>query len=645
MQNNYPLMRQVGALWLCVLGQLASTPLEAQEPLAPEQLLDRYEFAEVQWSPDGRKLAVVVEEPASPEGKVSHIWMYDDDVGRLRQLTYTSKENSQPRWSPDGKSLAFLSSREESEPQIFVLPMEGGEASAVTTESSGVNGFEWSPDGEWIAYLSSESAPEASTDSAQEKDDEVVASESVKPTHLRIVSTVSADVSTVTEGRVRVSALTWQPNGRSLVISATDDFQVELLTDRIYSVSAGGGMTEIAKPDGPVSKLSVSPDGRFLAYIGSNDGGPIPHALFIQTLDGEEVVDLSGTSVDRMVLDLEWQNSDSIVALVTDGFGDRLLRIGLNGTIDEIKRFSDSSASEMAAAEGRIAYVEERSNAPQELHILDAGASKKISHLNSEFAPLATPSIIRYVAEDGTEIEAALYEPTHAKRPNQGWPTVLLIHGGPSGRWSHRINDWAQLLVARGFAVVAPNIRGSIGYGLGFIRANRHDWGGADYRDAIAAVDHLIDQGIADAERLAIAGWSYGGYMAAWAITQTDRFKAAIVGAAMTDLAVEYGTETAEINAYDTWYLGTPYENLEDFQRMSPMTYVRNVSTPALILIGENDEIDPPGQSWQFYRALRRYGVETELVVYPREPHTFTERAHIVDLMERMMAWIEVHAQ
>ena len=198
---------------------------------------------------------------------------------------------------------------------------------------------------------------------------------------------------------------------------------------------------------------------------------------------------------------------------------------------------------------------------------------------------------------------------------------------------------------ARGYAVLAPNIRGSIGYGLDFIRSNRHDWGGADYRDAIAGIDYLIERGITDPEKIAVAGWSYGGYMSAWAITQTNRFKAAVVGAAMTDLAVEYGTETADINAYDTWYLGTPYENLDDFIRMSPMTYVKNASTPALILIGEEDEIDPIAQSRQFYRGLKRYGVETELVIYPREPHGIKERRHKIDVMNRMVEWIDKHTK
>ena len=198
-----------------------------------------------------------------------------------------------------------------------------------------------------------------------------------------------------------------------------------------------------------------------------------------------------------------------------------------------------------------------------------------------------------------------------------------------------------QLLVQRGYAVFCPNIRGSVGYGLDFVTANRRDWGGGDFKDVMAGVDYMIAQGIADPDRLGIGGWSYGGYMAAWAVTQTDRFKAAVSGAPMTDLASEYGTEFASINAYDTWYLGTPYENLKLFQERSPVTHVKNVKTPTLLLSGENDQTDPLGQCQQFYRGLKRYGVETEFVIFPREGHGIREEKHRIDMLNRIISWFE----
>ncbi len=165
------------------------------------------------------------------------------------------------------------------------------------------------------------------------------------------------------------------------------------------------------------------------------------------------------------------------------------------------------------------------------------------------------------------------------------------------------------------------------------------DWGGADYKDVMSGVDDLITKGIVDPNRLGIGGWSYGGYMSEWAITQTTRFKAAVTGAGMANLITEYGTE--EHPAYDEWFWGTPYEKPEGFLNHSPILYVKNAKTPTLILQGDADTTDPLGQSQELYRGLKRYGVETELVVYPREPHGFREEKHLLDRLNRIVAWFD----
>ena len=201
---------------------------------------------------------------------------------------------------------------------------------------------------------------------------------------------------------------------------------------------------------------------------------------------------------------------------------------------------------------------------------------------------------------------------------------MVLVHGGPTARWSDTFEPWGQLLAARGYAVLYPNVRGSTGYGHRFLEMNRGDWGGGDFKDVMAGVDALIARGIADPDRLGIGGWSYGGYMAAWAVTQTNRFKAAVSGAPVIDLASEFGTEDG--SSYDEWFYGTPYERLDGFIRSSPITHVKNVKTPTLLLQGESDGTDPIGQSQQFYRGLKRYGVESDFVLYPREPHGLREQ-------------------
>ena len=188
-----------------------------------------------------------------------------------------------------------------------------------------------------------------------------------------------------------------------------------------------------------------------------------------------------------------------------------------------------------------------------------------------------------------------------------------------------------------------PNVRGSTGYGQRFVEMNRADWGGGDFKDVMAGADWLVARGIADPNRLGIGGWSYGGYMAAWAVTQTTRFKAAVSGAPVIDMASEFGTENG--SAYDEWFYGTPYEKLDGFIKSSPMTFVKNVKTPTLLLQGEDDTTDPIGQSQQFYRGLKRYGVDSDLVLYPREPHGLREEKHLVDRLTRILAWYDRYPQ
>jgi len=223
-------------------------------------------------------------------------------------------------------------------------------------------------------------------------------------------------------------------------------------------------------------------------------------------------------------------------------------------------------------------------------------------------------------------------------------PLVLLVHGGPASNFSAGYGwqaAWAQLLATHGYQVLMVNPRGSNGYSEDFLKANRADWGGGDYRDLMAALDAVIARGGTDTARLGIGGWSYGAEMAAWATTQSDRFKAAVVGAGVFDQQAEF--ETEDRPAGDEWYFGTPWEHPEVFARNSPATYIRNARTPTLILCGEDDASNPVGQSKGLYRALKHFGVETEMVLYPGEGHSPRRGAYNVDMFERILAWYDRH--
>ena len=272
------------------------------------------------------------------------------------------------------------------------------------------------------------------------------------------------------------------------------------------------------------------------------------------------------------------------------------------------------------------------------------GTPQQLTHLNDSWKQFAliAPEIYKYKSFDGQEIEAALLKPVNYDGHSK-LPVIALIHGGPTGAWGDRIDTWGQLLAARGYAVWYPNIRGSVGYGQKFIESNRGDWGGGDFKDVMAGVHDLVNRGIADPNRLAIGGWSYGGYMSEWAITQTTEFKAAVSGAGLSNLISEYGTEKGP--SYDEWFYGLPYEpeKVAGFLNSSPFVHLKNAKTPTLILQGEDDDTDPIGQSQELYRGLKRYGVETELVVYPRENHGFQEEKHLIDRLNRILAWYDKH--
>jgi dipeptidyl aminopeptidase/acylaminoacyl peptidase len=619
------------------------SPAAPAKPLTIEMTLNRWSIADLQLSPDGARLAMVVSEPAKPSGQRRNIWIYDIAGRNLKQFTTSAKSDSRPRWSPDGRTLAFLSNREGSN-QVYLIPLEGGEARPLTESKTGIDSFEWSPDGKRVAIETTAPKTEEEEKKEKDKDDARVIGKPEDRALLQVMDVESKALKTLVKGVWRISGFVWTPDGSSLVVVATDNPQQELFSDKIYLVSAvDGKMTLFASPAGPFGNLKVSPDGKTLAYVGSRGDGPQSHDLFAQPLAGGPARNLTAQSIDRPIGPVTWQDSGSLFILAATGFGNAFYTVALDGKVEKSVWTPDLLVGSYAKGKSVSAFVGESAVEAPELRVaIEPGRTEKVSHFNKDWddIKLLKPEIVRYASFDKREIEAALLRPGNAQ-PGSKLPAIILVHGGPTGAWTNRFDAWGQLLAARGFVVLSPNIRGSTGYGHDFMVLNRRDWGGGDFKDVMAGVDWLVKNGIADPNRIGIAGWSYGGYMAAWAVTQTTLFKASVSGAPMTDLALEYGAEEAGINAYDTWFMGNPYENLPLFTERSPVTFIKRVKTPTLILCGENDTTDPVEQCVQFHRGLRRYGVETELVVYPREGHGIREEKHRIDVLNRIFGWLE----
>ena len=622
---------------------------DAAKLLTPETSLNLRSISDLQFSPDGARVAFIVTEPSKGERRARHIWLYDKKSGLVRQFTFSAKEETSPRWSFDGKQLAFLSNRGDDQQQIYVMRADSGEAAAVTKGKRSVRTFAWSPDGKQIAYLAPDAKSDVEEKKDKDKDDARVVDKDDKQPRLWLLTLATREAKALTDSKWGISELAWLTTGDGLVVSATDHPESDQETHRIFSISVPDGSRRlILAPHGPFRDLQVSPDGAAVSYVGCRVDGPSPHDLMLLDIGKHATRNLTGASLDRAVLEHRWMKDGSVLALYADGFRNKLVGFSPENMSKNPANPPATNVNAFAVSDsGDVVFAGQSATMPPELWLWDQKNSpQQVSHLNDSWKrfTLNAPEFYKYKSFDGFEIEAALLKPAGAD-PKNRLPLIALIHGGPTSNWQDSIEVWGQLLAARGYAVFYPNIRGSVGYGQKFIEMNRGDWGGGDFKDVMWGVKDLIDRGIADPSKLGIGGWSYGGYMAEWAVTQTNDFKAAVSGAGLSNLISEYGSE--EHPSYDEWFYGVPYESdsLVRYLNSSPFTQFRNAKTPTLILQGDADTTDPPGQSQELYRGLKHYGVETQLVMYPREPHGLREEKHLLDRLNRMLAWYEKYVK
>lgn len=659
-----PRLARLGSLSVSSLLLFAGVASAAGEkhPITPEDIVAIRDALAPAVSPDGSRVAFVVREPADPKRpdrpRDSDIWVVPADGSEPpRPFAASPKAEVRPRWSPDGRYLAFLSDRgapaegeEEATPQIYLLRTDGGEAVALTTAEGEVQDFRWAPDGKSLAYIATDPLTEAERRKAKEKDDAVHVDHGDHYARLWVVGLDDHRARQVLRQDVQVADFAWAPGGDELaVIIASTPRVDDAWAQKLVVVRLASGEVLRTLSDRAYGAPRWSPDGKTLAFLELTPQRLANRLVLVDAGGGSPrplVDDYPGT-----ISDIAWTpDSKRLIAGGTEATRAKLVRIDVasGGVTPVADLYGDGVDVSVSRDGSTLAYLSERLDAPADVWCLRAGGEpRQLTRLNPQLGDLLLGrmrAIEWKNRKDGKTIYGLLMTPPDYQA-GQRYPTVVQVHGGPEWAWWQGWHGswhfWGELLAAHGYVVLLPNPRGSDGQGWRFAEANVGDWGGMDLEDVLDGVDQLVAQGIADPERLGIGGWSYGGFMTSWTVTQTHRFKAAVIGAAVTDLFSFHGTTDLTPSFLKFYFHGLPYGRDEVYRKHSAMSFVQNVKTPSLVLHGEADFRVPISQGWELYNALKQLGVPTEMVTYPREPHLLGERAHQVDLLTRVLDWFD----
>ncbi len=617
----------------------------------------------VAMSPDGRLVAYTVRE-AMMEGEtsefVTQVWMASADGTRNVQFTRGEKSSSNPRFSPDGRLLAFTSSR-SGKNQVWVMPVDGGEAEPITSADPGVGTFRWSPDGTRIAYTMADPKTEEEQKADKEKRDVILVDQNFKYAHLYVLPLAKDTAGTreatrLTEGAFSVTGFDWVPDGSAIVFAHQPDPRIntsEVAGDISVVRIADRSVTPLVTGPGVESSPLVSPDGATVAFlstgpkiepIGLND-------VWLVRLSGGAPWSLSATA-DRSPSLIGWSPDGREIRYTESWHTDRRVMAlpGNGGPPREISHLDGVVGAIDFARDGEhVAFTYETSDTPANVNVATASsfAPHAITHVNAAIPrpPMGRTELVTWKSKDGKyTIEGLLTYPVGYQAGTRV-PLVLNVHGGPAGVFAKSFTGGVsvymlQVFAQRGYAVLRPNPRGSTGYGKEFRYANFRDWGYGDFDDLMAGVDRTIAMGVAHPDSLLLMGWSYGGYMTSFAVTKTNRFKAASMGAGLPDLISM--TTTTDIGDYLVAHMGAEFwDDYATYQKHSAIYRIKNVTTPTQVMHGAQDLRVPFTQGQEFYRALSRRGVPTEMVVYPRTPHGPQEPKLLMDVTPRILSWFE----
>ncbi len=611
-------------------------------------------------SPDG-KLAVWTETRPVMEGEKSEsntqVYLAHSDGSNRIQLTRGEKSSNAPAFSIDSQWVFFASDR-SGKRNIYRIPTDGGEAEMITNWQGSLGAFSISPNGKWIAFTGRE--PDTEEERAKrEKRDFHVLDENPHNASLWLMA-VDPDVNgkrtpkKIAGGPYNVGQFDWSPNSTKIAFETrpTPDADDGRKSDILEVAIETGEIRNLAATPATEAQPRYSPDGRYLAFVRANSSSRRieGNSIVLLTLADLKTRALPATPDESPTLDAWAKDSSRIYFSEPLRTRAALYQMPVDGPPTVVYQPSRGTFGPGMVFNRAGTYAGTTMQAPDEpveAYVMQVAAMKpvRVSAANVDLPKtgLGETRVIRWKAKDGKEIEGLLTLPVNYDKSKK-YPLILNIHGGPAGAFNETFIGASGLypiasFAARGWAVLRANPRGSTNYGLPFRAANVNDWGGGDFQDLMSGVDYVIQTGVADPNRMAVMGWSYGGYMTNWVVTHTDRFKCAATGAGISSLISMWGTNDIP-TTLDDYFEGTWYDQPERYVRMSPLAFIGNAKTPTLVLHGEADIRVPTSQGYEMYHALKRKGVPTEMVVYPRQPHGPQEPKFVLDIMHRHIDWV-----
>jgi dipeptidyl aminopeptidase/acylaminoacyl peptidase len=631
------------------------------QTLTPEDILSIRELSDIQLSPDGKQVAFVITEPAAAntQPRASNIWtMPTDGQESPRALIPGLIAAGSPRWSPDGRTLAFVSDRATpagaaASDQIYLLRGVETNAMQLTSVPGGVEDFEWSPDSKMIAFVARDQPTPEEREKRTAGYDAIEVDRDLKYSRLWVTNVSDHRAVQVTKQDFEIFELAWSPAGDelALVVAPTpkdeDSLNLSLI---VVNRTSGEVVRTLSKLVNLPGGLRWSPDGRLLTFYEGPSTKEFASWVSVVPAAGGPSRPLLKNYAGS-VLRLQWMpDSKHLMAQAVEGTHQALLSVDvITGNTAKLTDVVHSQWNVGFSTNGNTtAYFSQSVNSPSDIWVLERGVvPRKITNFNPQTATWKLGKLREVEwnnSKDGLLRRGVVITPP-GYQPGRLYPTIVNTHPGDTAWWmgwhASKWWDWGQLLASNGYVVFLPNTRGVTGEGW---RGHQTiaDWGAMAFQDLIDGVDYLVEQKIADPNRLGIGGWSNGGFMTEYAITHTTRFKAAVAQAGHSDFFSLYGTSGIR------WSLrisfgSSPHVNRRGYDERSPIMSVRNCRTPTLLLHGELDPGVPVGQAYEFYNGLKDVGVETELVIYPRERHNIQQRGHQLDIQRRTLAWFDKH--